>query len=153
MINNKKVKLFIPILLMLFVVFNLNDNDSPNQSNTIESPYDSNKEVLNQNKTLEMLYKSKTSGVFVTFKAKVINILSDDNDGSRHQRLILEHNNMTVLLAHNIDVADRVPVKKNDTITVNGQYEWNDKGGVVHWTHKKDNNPYGWVMYNNKKYH
>jgi hypothetical protein len=60
---------------------------------------------------------------------------------------------MTVLLAHNIDVADRVPVKKNDTSTVNGQYEWNDKGGVVHWTHKKDNNPYGWVMSNNKKYH
>jgi hypothetical protein len=57
MINNKNVKLCIPLLLMLVVVFNLNDNDSPNQSNTIESPYDSKKEVLNQNKTLEMLYK------------------------------------------------------------------------------------------------
>jgi len=148
----KRVKLLLPIFLMLFVVFNLSNNESSIQINTTESTKNSENDVFNQSVLLEKLYKSKTSGVFVVFDAEVINILSDDNDGSRHQRLILKSNNMTVLLAHNIDEAPRVPVKMNDTIRVKGQYEWNDKGGVIHWTHKKDNNPYGWVMFNNKKY-
>lgn len=132
--NNKKTQL-ISIIIMLIIVFVFNKNSETNKPNSIEN-----------------LFKSKTSGVFVEFDAEVVNVLEDDNNGSRHQRLILKTKNNTVLLAHNIDVAPRVPVKKNDTITVKGQYEWNDKGGVVHWTHKKDNSPYGWVMFNNKKY-
>ncbi len=88
--------------------------------------------------------------------AEVINILSDDVEGSKHQRLILSvlDTNHTLLLAHNIDLAPRVPVKKHDRIRLYGQYEWNDKGGVVHWTHRDKNNkhPHGWVEHNNKRY-
>src|SRR5690606_40882002 len=39
----------------------------------------------------------------------VTRILSDDNDGSRHQRFILEGGGgRTLLIAHNIDLAPRV---------------------------------------------
>ena len=135
MFKNKKHTQLIIIIIMLCIVFITNKSKVSDNLDTIEN-----------------LFKSKTSGVLVEFKAQVVNILSDDNKGSRHQRLILKTNNRTVLLAHNIDVAPRIPVKKNDTIIVKGQYEWNEKGGVVHWTHKKDNNSYGWVVFNNKKY-
>ena len=64
-------------------------------------------------------------------------LLSDDDDGEWHQRLILDAGgNQTLLIAHNLDVADRVPVSLGDRLSVRGIFEWNDLGGLVHWTHR-----------------
>ena len=63
-------------------------------------------------------------------------MLSDDSDGSRHQRFVLQlSDRSTLLIAHNIDLADRVPVGMGDRIKFRGMYEWNELGGLVHWTH------------------
>ena len=63
-------------------------------------------------------------------------MLHDDDEGSRHQRFILDmRNGQTLLIAHNIDLAKRVPVSMGDRVHVRGMYEWNDLGGLVHWTH------------------
>jgi hypothetical protein len=58
----------------------------------------------------------------------VTRILADDNDGSRHQRFILEvGGGRTLLIAHNIDLAPRVTgLKVGDTVEFHGEYEWND---------------------------
>jgi hypothetical protein len=65
-------------------------------------------------------------------------ILQDDNEGSRHQKFIVKlSNDQTLLISHNIDLAKRIPdLQNNDSIIFKGEYEWNRKGGVVHWTHK-----------------
>ena len=81
--------------------------------------------------------------------------MSDDQDGSRHQRFILQLSNRdTLLIAHNIDLADRIPVGLGDRIQFSGMYEWNDLGGLVHWTH---HDPMGvedggWIRYRKKIY-
>lgn len=76
------------------------------------------------------------SGVQVTAAGTVDRLLADDDDGSRHQRFLLKlPDGHTLLIAHNIDLAPRVPVERGDAVTVHGQFEWNDRGGVVHWTH------------------
>ena len=63
-------------------------------------------------------------------------LLSDDNDGSRHQRFILDiGDRRTIRVAHNIDLAERAPVGMGDRVRVRGMYEWNELGGLVHWTH------------------
>ena len=63
-------------------------------------------------------------------------MLSDDNEGSRHQRFIIDAGGRrTLLIAHNIDLAKRVPAGLGDRVTVRGMYEWNELGGLVHWTH------------------
>lgn len=88
------------------------------------------------------LIEGEISGEMVTLEAEIVKVLPDDNDGSRHQRLLLAlESGGTVLISHNIDLAPRVPAEEGDVIVVRGQYEWNEKGGVVHWTH---HDPKGW---------
>ena len=82
-------------------------------------------------------------------------LIPDDNDGSRHQRFILQlAGGQSLLIAHNIDVAERIPVAIGDRIRFRGMYEWNDLGGLVHWTH---DDPMGvedggWIRYRSKTY-
>ena len=82
-------------------------------------------------------FRNRTSNVQVSGVGIVRRILPDDNDGSRHQRFILElSNGQTVLVSHNIDVATRLSsLDRGDSVEFFGEYEWNADGGVVHWTH------------------
>jgi len=81
--------------------------------------------------------------------------LKDDLTGSRHQKFIISPaNGITLLVAHNIDLAPRAPVNKGDTISLYGRYEWNNRGGVIHWTHHdpKGKKKGGWINVNGKTY-
>ena len=78
----------------------------------------------------------RDTGTWVEIRGLVKRLLSDDNDGSRHQRFILDTGSRrTLLIAHNIDLAERVPIGMGDRVDVRGMYEWNDLGGLIHWTH------------------
>ncbi|TEW55382.1 DUF3465 domain-containing protein [Psychromonas sp. RZ22] len=96
------------------------------------------------------------SDVQVKGRGEVVTILKDDNTGSRHQKFILKlASGQTVLIAHNIDLAPRVAsLEEGDFIEFYGEYEWNKKGGVVHWTHRdpKGNHIHGWLKHNGKTY-
>lgn len=86
----------------------------------------------------------------------VIKLLSDDNNGSRHQRFIIKlSSGQTLLIAHNIDLAPKIySLQKGDKIKFCGEYENNPKGGVVHWTHHDPSNTHvgGWLEHNGRKY-
>ena len=106
--------------------------------------------------SLNEAYKNHQSNVQVQGSGIVIRILNDDNKGSRHQKFILKlSTGITILIAHNIDLAPRVNlISKGDTIQFYGEYEWNKKGGVVHWTHKDPNGHHvdGWLKHKGKTY-
>ena len=86
---------------------------------------------------IERLFAAGRSDVVVEVSGDVDRVLADDNQGSRHQRFILElASGHTVLVAHNIDLARRVPLGRGDRVDIKGEYEWNDRGGVLHWTHR-----------------
>lgn len=105
--------------------------------------------------SLESLSANRQSGVWTTIEGRVKRTLADDNEGSRHQRFIVQDNNgNTVLVAHNIDLAPRVPLAEGDVVTLQGRYEWNAKGGVLHWTHADPNGRIegGWIEYAGKRY-
>ena len=83
-----------------------------------------------------MAYTQRDTGSWIEGSGFVRKLIPDDNDGSRHQRFIIElRGGETLLIAHNIDLADRVPVGMGDRVKFRGMYEWNDLGGLVHWTH------------------
>ncbi|EKO3922549.1 DUF3465 domain-containing protein [Vibrio metschnikovii] len=105
---------------------------------------------------LKNAYENRQSDIQVKGSGTVIRLLPDDNEGSRHQKFILKlDSKQTLLVAHNIDLAPRVPnLKVGDRVQFYGEYEWNKKGGVMHWTHKDPNNkhPHGWLKHNGKTY-
>jgi hypothetical protein len=54
-----------------------------------------------------------------------------------------------------MDIGMPVPdLKEGENIQFYGEYKWNAKGGVVHWTHKdpKGNHPDGFLVYRKRKY-
>jgi hypothetical protein len=84
----------------------------------------------------QRIFDRKDSGEWIEGSGLVRRLLRDDNDGSRHQRFVLDiRNGQSLLIAHNIDLAKRVPLGIGDRIRFRGMYEWNDLGGLVHWTH------------------
>ncbi|EHD0094933.1 DUF3465 domain-containing protein [Vibrio vulnificus] len=105
---------------------------------------------------LQQAYQSQQSDIQVQGFGQVVKVLPDDNDGSKHQKFILKLNSgQTLLVAHNIDLAPRIPnLKVGDSVEFYGEYEWNKKGGVLHWTHKDPQNrhAHGWLKHNGQVY-
>ncbi len=100
-------------------------------------------------------FASHQSKIWVETEGVVSRLLPDDNKGSRHQRFILKVGpTLTVLVAHNIDLARRVPLRKGDAIRIRGRYEWNPRGGVLHWTHHDPRGRIkgGWIELKGKRY-
>ncbi|WP_045860272.1 DUF3465 domain-containing protein [Teredinibacter purpureus] len=106
--------------------------------------------------TIAALYDNQQSDVQVFGRGVVVKVLPDDTKGSRHQKFILRlDSGHTLLIAHNIDLAPRLKaLKETDVVEFYGEYEWNSKGGVIHWTHRDPNNKHvgGWLRYNTRKY-
>ena len=96
----------------------------------------------------------RESGFMVTVDARVKKTLPDDNEGSRHQRFLIDlSSGHTLLVAHNIDLAERIPLGRGDAVRVHGQYEWNEKGGVLHWTHHDPAKRHegGWIEFEGRR--
>ncbi len=53
-----------------------------------------------------------------------------------HERFIVRiADSVTVLVAHNLDLAPRVPLAPGDSVELRGEYDWSERGGTIHWTH------------------
>lgn len=105
---------------------------------------------------IENAFSNRLGSQLVEGKGTVVKILADDNDGSRHQRFIIRlDSGGTLLIAHNIDLAPRIDgLRTGDAVAFYGEYEWNSKGGVIHWTHHdpQGRHPAGWIRHDGRTY-
>ncbi len=89
-------------------------------------------------------------------QGEVVKVLADDYDGSRHQRFLPRlASGQTLLIAHNIDLAPRLPgLAADDRVGFNGEYIWNHQGGLVHRTHHDSagRREGGWLEYKGQRY-
>jgi len=106
--------------------------------------------------TLADAFNRQASDIPVQGEGRVIKALPDDLDGSRHQRILLAlSDGQSVLIAHNIDLAPRLPdIQPGDRIGFKGEYVWNAKGGIVHWTHHDPDGRHagGWLKHRGETY-
>lgn len=113
-------------------------------------------ELSESDQILQDAFENKQSDLQVEGKGTVVHLLSDDLEGSKHQRFIVElESSQTLLVAHNIDIAPRVDtLQKGESIRFYGEYEWNDEGGVIHWTHHDPDGDHvdGWLKYKGVTY-
>ena len=121
------------------------------------STVDSSSRNRDSSSIIEAAFKNRQGDLQVQGQGRVVRLRSDDVDGSRHQRFILElDTGQALLIAHNIDLAPRLEqLRKGDMVSFYGEYEWNDKGGVIHWTHHDPAGRHedGWIEHKGKRYY
>ena len=143
------MKKIVLLIVITFSLYGLSAN-SPNflQAYAGQSSTD--------DRALSSAFENRQSDIQVQGSGTVIKILADDTNGSRHQRFILKiASGQTLLVAHNIDLAPRINgLRKGDTVSFYGEYEWNPKGGLVHWTHHDPSRNHigGWLKHNGSTY-
>ncbi|MEE4240978.1 MAG: DUF3465 domain-containing protein [Desulfopila sp.] len=139
----KKLPLFTLVLLILFFAAN----------RLIDSPVS---QTGGAKTTLEEAVAQRLSDTPVSGSGVVIHLLSDDTKGSRHQRFIVQvDHDLTLLIVHNIDIAPRIDsLQKGDKVNFKGEYVWNNKGGLIHWTHHDPagKNDGGWIQHQGTVY-
>jgi hypothetical protein len=149
------------ILILVAIYFTLGDIQKQQSQSLTFTEQENSEEIQSAQSQrgmaiIEHAYKNKLNSVQVHSEGKVIAVLPDDNQGSRHQKFILElANGQTLLVAHNIDLAPRIPdLKKEDSVEFYGEYEYSNKGGVIHWTHHdpKRKHVEGWLKHNGQIY-
>jgi hypothetical protein len=110
----------------------------------------------NSDATIAEAFANHASNVQVSGRGLVAKVLPDDDAGDRHQRFIVRlASGQTLLVAHNIDLAPKiVGLRAGDGIRFRGEYEWNEKGGVLHWTHRDPHrrHPAGWIEHRGRIY-
>ncbi|MEL6353473.1 MAG: DUF3465 domain-containing protein [Cyanobacteria bacterium J06627_28] len=119
--------------------------------------YRNSKAEVMGSKAVADAFKNQQSDLIVeNVPGTVESILPDDTEGSQHQRFVIRiSRDMTLLVVHNIDMAPRIDdLRKGDRVSVTGEYEWNERGGLIHWTHKDPRSTHqdGWIDFNNVRY-
>ena len=151
--NNLVIATIIVVLMAAYVGIDLKQNNL--NDNVVQTSIVEEATVDDQQKIMQA-YQQQISNIQVQSKGEVKAILADDNDGSRHQKMILKlENGLTVLVAHNIDLAPRVEgLRKGEIVEFYGEYEYSPKGGVIHWTHHDPQGKHvdGWLKYQGKSY-
>lgn len=154
--NQKNNLIIMAIVLLVAAYFGLDLKQKQNTGTGVQNSNTGNTVSVDDQQKIMQAYQQQRSNVQVQAQGTVKAILPDDNEGSRHQKMILKlDNGLTVLIAHNIDLAPRIEgLKKGDIVEFYGEYEYSQKGGVIHWTHHDPRGKHidGWLKYQGKMY-
>lgn len=145
------------MMLLMVCSFLLFQGCEGHQTGSLRETSESGRQFpLTDLRILESAYQNHQNNLPVTQQGKIIRILADDTEGVRHQRCIVElASGQSLLIAHNIDIAPRVPdLTTGTTLIFHGEYEWNKNGGTIHWTHHDPSGRHeaGWLAYQGNMY-
>lgn len=143
------MKNIIFLIAVIFIGYSVVESNPSLLSNT-------QPESSSSDRNFSEAYENQQSDIQVTGSGVVIRNLEDDLIGSRHQKFIVRlSSGQTLLISHNIDLAPRInSLYEGDRVEFHGEYEWNAKGGVVHWTHHDPAGRHsdGWIKHDHTTY-
>lgn len=93
--------------------------------------------------------------VELTVTAPIKKMLREEDYREPHQRfLLILSNGTTVLVANDLQYGTYAPVQAGNVVRIHGEYIWNERGGVLHWTHKSDEPRHesGYIDFNGMRY-
>ncbi len=148
----KNILLIVAALLASYTFYYEQNRTPFNETKIANSVQD----IAQSNDAISNAFANHKSDIQVSGQGVVTKVLPDDNNGSRHQKFIIKlPSGLSLLVAHNIDLAPKITtLAKGDAIKFYGEYEWNEKGGVIHWTHGDPRGAHiaGWLQHQGKKY-
>ncbi len=104
---------------------------------------------------LENAFYDQRDGFMAEVSGTVARILSANQDDPTYQRFVIRlDNEQSVLIVHNQEAGGSIPVAVDARVTVRGEYEWSETGGLLKNTHR-DLSPkrrHGFVEYDGKRY-
>ncbi len=112
--------------------------------------------IERRDQIIETAFRNRTDNIQVEGRGVVTKLLPDDDQGRRHQKFVIRlSSGQTLLMVHNIDLAPRIRgLQKGDIVEFSGEYEYNSRGGLVHWTHHdpKGRRVGGWIKHKGMTY-
>jgi hypothetical protein len=112
-------------------------------------------DVTRRHDEIAAAFTDQRSGLMLEFDARVLRILTEAAPESPQQRFVVELDNGHVLLVvHDLERAAAVPLAPYDLVRIRGEYQWNEQGGEVHWTHRDPGFglKHGWIEHKGKRY-
>ena len=148
---SKLIMLVLFITIGFFLYGNVTQYRYPELNGSTKLATSNNHDLI-----LKDAFLRQTSNLQAEGEGIISKILPDDTEGDKHQKFIVTLNSgQTLLIAHNIGLAGRIDtIQEGDRIAFNGEYEWNEKGGIIHWTHHDPhgNHAAGWLKHDGHIY-
>lgn len=107
------------------------------------------------NHIAEKAYYEQRTGMMVEVTGKVIRILGYNKPDSDFQWFEMKTpNGQHILIGHNNDSSDSIPLFVQDEVTVRGEYEWTERGGTIRSTQRDSSlqRRHGWIAHKDKRY-
>ena len=149
-----KTLIYAVILLLVSACSQANNTEPAKQAGAERATNQNNNAPTLRN--VDALFKSQISKVQVEDSGIVSKLLKDDTRGLQHQKFLVKvASGQVVLIVHNIDLAGRVEhIAAGDAVEFRGEYIYNEKGGLVHWTHHDPQQKHfpGWIKHNGHTY-
>ena len=104
---------------------------------------------------VEKAFYAKQSDLMVEVTGEVVRIVRPVEGNEGHQEFQLRlPNGQLLLVVRNTDARDRAPIKAHDKVTIRGDYQWSELGGVIHGAQRdySMDRRHGWVEVDGKKY-
>ena len=104
---------------------------------------------------VERAFYDKQSDLMVEVTGEIVRVVRPVKGNEGHQEFQLRlPNGQLLLVVRNTSAEDRIPLETSDKVTVRGNYQWSELGGVIHGTQRDYSldRMHGWIEHDGKKY-
>lgn len=104
---------------------------------------------------VEKAFYAKQSGLMVEVDGEVVRAMRPVEGNRGHQEFQMRMpNGQLILVVHEHGSGDPVPIGGGDTVTVRGQYQWTESGGLIRGTHRDSSmeRRHGWIELKGERY-